>query len=210
MLLEREQECRVLEFLLAGVRDGSSGVLVLRGEAGIGKTALLEHAAQSAADMHVARVTGVESEMELGFAGLHQLLVPFLDGLGSLPVPQREALGAVFGLAARHKVVVTMEDHGVAGGIGSAVSAALRRSEIDVPCRDVGVGGFVGHIEAAHLVTLELVPAVHLVVPRNYDVVEVDVDGHTGDARVVHSCSSRRGRPREEASPAGKVRGAFS
>ena len=100
MLLEREQECRVLELLLAGVRDGSSGVLALRGEAGIGKTALLEHAAQSAADMHVARLTGVESEMELGFAGLHQLLVPFLDGLGSLPVPQREALGAVFGLAA--------------------------------------------------------------------------------------------------------------
>ena len=90
----------MLELLLAGVRDGSSGVLVLRGEAGIGKTALLEHAAQSAADMHVARVTGVESEMELGFAGLHQLLVPFLDGVGSLPVPQREALGAVFGLAA--------------------------------------------------------------------------------------------------------------
>ena len=98
MLLEREQECRVLELLLAGVRDGSSGVLVLRGEAGIGKTALLEHAVR-AADMPVARAAGVESEMELGFAGLHQLLVPLLDRLGSLPGPQREALGTVFGLA---------------------------------------------------------------------------------------------------------------
>ena len=101
MLLEREQECRELERLLAGVRNGLSGVLVLRGEAGIGKTALLEHAVQSAADMQVARAAGVESEMELGFAGLHQLLMPFRGGLGNLPAPQREALGAVFGLAAR-------------------------------------------------------------------------------------------------------------
>ncbi|MBV9095807.1 MAG: AAA family ATPase [Streptosporangiaceae bacterium] len=99
MLMEREQECGGLERLLAGVRDGLSGVLVLRGEAGIGKTALLEHAAGSAADMHIALVTGVESEMELGFAGLHQLLMPFLDGLGSLPAPQREALRSVFGFA---------------------------------------------------------------------------------------------------------------
>ena len=101
MLLEREQECRELERLLAGVRNGLSGVLVLRGEAGIGKTALLEHAVQSASDMQVARAAGVESEMELGFAGLHQLLMPFGGGLGNLPAPQREALGAVFGLAAR-------------------------------------------------------------------------------------------------------------
>ena len=85
MLLEREQECRELERLLAGVRNGLSGVLVLRGEAGIGKTALLEHAVQSAADMQVARAAGVESEMELGFAGLHQLLNPFHGGLGNLP-----------------------------------------------------------------------------------------------------------------------------
>jgi DNA-binding CsgD family transcriptional regulator len=101
MLLEREQECRELERLLAGVRNGLSGVLVLRGEAGIGKTALLEDAVRSAAGLQVARAAGVESEMELGFAGLHQLLMPFRGGLGSLPAPQREALGAVFGLAAR-------------------------------------------------------------------------------------------------------------
>jgi DNA-binding CsgD family transcriptional regulator len=100
MLLERAQECRALECLLAGVRDGVSGVLMLRGEAGIGKTALLEYATQTAADMRLARAAGVESEMELGFAGLHQLLVPFLDGLENLPVPQREALEAAFGLAA--------------------------------------------------------------------------------------------------------------
>jgi DNA-binding CsgD family transcriptional regulator len=100
VLLDREQERRELDRLLACSRDGLSGVLVLRGEAGIGKTALLEHAVESAADMHITRVIGVESEMELGFAGLHQLVMPFLDGLGSLPGPQREALGSVFGLAA--------------------------------------------------------------------------------------------------------------
>ena len=101
MLLEREQECREIERLLAGVRNGLSGVLVLRGEAGIGKTALLEDTVRSATGLQVAWAAGVESEMELGFAGLHQLLMPFRGGLGSLPAPQREALGAVFGLAAR-------------------------------------------------------------------------------------------------------------
>lgn len=99
MLLEREQECRALDNLLMGVRDGLSGVLVLRGQAGIGKTVMLKYAVENAADMRVARVTGVESETDLGFAGLHQLLMPFLGGLESLPVPQREALGSAFGLA---------------------------------------------------------------------------------------------------------------
>ena len=97
MLVDREAEKQELDGLLAAVREGFSGVLVLRGEAGIGKTALLEYALRSAADMRIARAVGIESEMELGFAGLHQLLVPFLDGMRSLPVPQREALGSVFG-----------------------------------------------------------------------------------------------------------------
>jgi hypothetical protein len=75
-------------------------VLVLRGEAGIGKTALLEWAAGQAHDMHLARVAGIQAEMGMGFAGLHQLLVPFLDGLGELPGPQQQALGSAFGLVA--------------------------------------------------------------------------------------------------------------
>ena len=73
---------------------------MLRGEAGIGKTALLEYAIASAADMQVCTSVGIESEMELGFAGLHQLLVPFLGRLERLPGPQREALGSAFGLIA--------------------------------------------------------------------------------------------------------------
>jgi hypothetical protein len=90
--MDRVVETGSLERVLAAVRDGLSGVLVLRGEAGIGKTALLDSAVDRARDMQVARVAGVESEMDLGFAGLHQLLVPFLAGLERLPVPQREAL----------------------------------------------------------------------------------------------------------------------
>ena len=91
-------ETGALDGALAAVRDGLSAVLVLRGEAGIGKTALLEWAAGQAGDMQVARVAGVESEMNMGFASLHQLLVPFLGGLEALPPPQRQALGSAFGL----------------------------------------------------------------------------------------------------------------
>ena len=91
MLIGREAEKQALDHLLARVRQGLSGSLVLRGEAGIGKTALLEYAIASAGDMQVARVVGVESEIELGFAGLHQLLLPFLPELDRLPAPQRQA-----------------------------------------------------------------------------------------------------------------------
>jgi len=93
-------ETGALDGVLAAVRDGLSGVLVLRGEAGVGKTALLDWAAGQASDMQVARVAGTEAEMDMGFAGLHQLLVPFLDGLKGLPAPQRQALESAFGLVA--------------------------------------------------------------------------------------------------------------
>jgi hypothetical protein len=97
-LYGRRTECDGLERMLAEIRMGRSRVLVLRGDAGIGKTALLDHMAGQASGCRVARVTGVESEMELAFAGLHQLCAPFLDRLGRLPPPQREALSIVFGL----------------------------------------------------------------------------------------------------------------
>jgi DNA-binding CsgD family transcriptional regulator len=99
-LLDRIAETVALEGVLAAVRDGLSGVLVVRGDAGIGKTVLLDWAARQADDMQLARVTGVQAEMGMGFAGLHQLLVPFLDGLPGLPGPQRQALGSAFGLVA--------------------------------------------------------------------------------------------------------------
>ena len=100
MLRGRGGECATLDGLLEGVRGGRSAALVVCGEAGVGKTALLRYAAESAADMRVVRAVGVESEMELAFAALHQLCEPLLDRLGHLPDPQREALGTAFGLIA--------------------------------------------------------------------------------------------------------------
>src|SRR6476619_37677 len=88
----RSEERSLLHGLLTGARDGHGGVLVLRGEAGFGKTALLEHAIESASDLTVLRALGVESEVELAFAALHRLCAPVLDGLAALPGPQRDAL----------------------------------------------------------------------------------------------------------------------
>ena len=99
-LLGRANECAVLDDLLEAIRGGESRSLLLRGEAGIGKTALLGYLVESALDLNVVRAVGVESEMELAFAGLHQLCTPMLDRLAELPAPQREALGIAFGLSA--------------------------------------------------------------------------------------------------------------
>ena len=84
-LLGRADECALLDGLLDDVRRGESRSLVLRGEPGIGKTALLEYLVESASDLSVARATGVESEMELAFASLHQLCAPLLERLERLP-----------------------------------------------------------------------------------------------------------------------------
>ena len=100
MLRGRHNECAALDALLDGARDGRSGVLVLTGQAGVGKTALLEYAAGSASDMRVVHATGVEAEMELAFAILHQLYMPLLGWLDRLPGPQRDALATAFGLRA--------------------------------------------------------------------------------------------------------------
>jgi DNA-binding CsgD family transcriptional regulator len=96
----RSDEVSVLAGLIAVVRAGESRVLVLRGEPGVGKTALLDELASQAEGCRVVRVAGVQSEMEFAFAGLHQLLTPMLDQLERLPVPQREALCTAFGLSA--------------------------------------------------------------------------------------------------------------
>src|SRR4051794_41926732 len=89
----RTSERDVLGGLLAKVRDGESEVLVIRGEAGVGKSALLRYIARQASGFRVVEVTGVEAEMELPFAGTHQLCAPMLDRLEKLPAPQRDAPG---------------------------------------------------------------------------------------------------------------------
>ena len=99
-LIDREGECRLLDQLLAAVRGGESRALVLYGEAGVGKTELLEYLSGRASDAgcRVVSAAGVESEMELAFASLHQLCTPFLDQLNAIPKPQQDALSTTFGL----------------------------------------------------------------------------------------------------------------
>jgi len=96
----RRAECAELDRLLEGVRSGESRALVIHGEAGVGKSALLGYVAEHTVDCEVARTAGVQSEMGLPFAALHQLCKPMLDRLDRLPGPQRDALATVFGVAA--------------------------------------------------------------------------------------------------------------
>jgi DNA-binding CsgD family transcriptional regulator len=97
-LLDRQRERAALDGLLGDLRSGRGRALVVRGEAGVGKSALLEYVTGAAADMRLVRAVGVESEMELAFASLHLLCAPLLDRLEGLPGPQRDALGVAFGL----------------------------------------------------------------------------------------------------------------
>jgi DNA-binding CsgD family transcriptional regulator len=99
-LVGRRSECDRLSGVVAAAKAGRSQVLVIRGEPGIGKTALLDFVVERAVGCRVARASGVESEMELAYAGLHQLCRPHLDRLGRLTAPQQAALGAAFGLRA--------------------------------------------------------------------------------------------------------------
>ncbi|GAA2215053.1 LuxR family transcriptional regulator [Nonomuraea monospora] len=96
----RRSECETLDRLLADAKSGQSQVLVLRGEAGVGKSALMEHLVANAAGCRILRAVGIESEMELAFAGLHQLCMPIMGHLDRLPGPQRDALAVAFGLSA--------------------------------------------------------------------------------------------------------------
>jgi DNA-binding CsgD family transcriptional regulator len=98
-LTGRRSERDVLDRFIDAVRAGESRVLVVRGEPGVGKTALLDDAVEHASGCRVVRAAGVQSEMELAFAGLHQLLAPMLDHLERLPVPQRDALRTAFGVS---------------------------------------------------------------------------------------------------------------
>src|SRR6202012_515618 len=93
----RTTECEVLRGLVSTVQSGSHQVLVIRGEAGVGKTALLSYTSELASDFRRVQVAGVQSDMELAFPGLQQLCAPLMDRFDELPHPQREALNVAFG-----------------------------------------------------------------------------------------------------------------
>jgi AAA ATPase-like protein len=97
-LIGRHTECGVLDRLVEAVRAGESRSIVVCGEAGVGKSALLDYVAGQASDCQVVRAACVQSEMELPFAALHQVCAPLLGNLERLPVPQRDALQIAFGL----------------------------------------------------------------------------------------------------------------
>ena len=97
-LIDRHAERDTLKRLVAAVRDGEGRALVVCGEAGVGKTALLDYLADNASGCRVVRTAGCQSEMELAFAALHQLCTPLLEGLTRLPAPQRDALRIAFGM----------------------------------------------------------------------------------------------------------------
>ncbi len=98
-LVGRRAERRVLDKLVEAVRAGNSRALVIYGEPGVGKSALLDYLAENASGSRVARATGVQSEMELPFAALQQVCAPMLGRLGHIPGPQHDALSVAFGLS---------------------------------------------------------------------------------------------------------------
>src|SRR3954454_13450626 len=122
----RRAECARLDQVAAGVRSGDGQVLIVRGEAGIGKSALLDYLADQAEGCRVARAAGVESEMELPFAGLHQLCLPLLSLSDRLPGPQRAALEVAFGLSAGGPPDRFL----IGGGFLSLLSAASDRKPL--------------------------------------------------------------------------------
>uniref|UniRef100_UPI0005A72601 AAA family ATPase n=1 Tax=Streptacidiphilus carbonis TaxID=105422 RepID=UPI0005A72601 len=129
MLYGREREQAAVEALLQGARAGRSGVLVLRGEPGIGKTALLDHAVAAAGGFRVVRATGVEYEADLPFAGLNLLLAPALDRLPGLPGPQRRALQRAFGLSDEPAAAGAAPDRLLAGLATLTLLADLAEKE---------------------------------------------------------------------------------
>ncbi|RAS70365.1 AAA ATPase-like protein [Lentzea atacamensis] len=108
-LLGRDDEIRCLDGLIDAARDGCGGAIVLRGEAGIGKSALLEHVREKASGFRVLTASGSEFETELPFAALHQLCLPLLDRLTELPPGRRAALEVAFGLDSDRPITQTAE-----------------------------------------------------------------------------------------------------
>ena len=135
-MLGRRAERAELDGLLGAARQGNSGALVLRGDAGIGKTSLLDFAVTTAGDFEVVRIDGFESERDLAYAGVHRLLVPFLDGVSRLPARQRSALESAFGLGHGEppiRFLVGVATLSLLAEAASAAAVALRRRRCALP-----------------------------------------------------------------------------
>lgn len=120
VLLDRRTERRLLDELIQAVRSGESRSLVVHGEPGIGKTALLDYIAEHAPGCRVERIAGVESEMEIPWAAAHQLCSPMIDHLDGLPPPQRDAISNAFGLSAVQPADAFLVGLGVLGLLSQA------------------------------------------------------------------------------------------
>jgi DNA-binding CsgD family transcriptional regulator len=184
----RGAECALLDDVLAAIRAGESRALVLHGEAGIGKTALLDYVGESAVDMRLLRAAGVESEMELAFASLHQLCAPLLGAVERLPRPQRQALEVAFGLSegpAPDRFLVGL-------ALLTLLSEAADERPVlcvvddaqwldDVSARTLA---FVGR--RLHAESVGLVLAARVAAPDLHGLPELEVLGlHNGDARTL-------------------------
>src|SRR6267154_2654540 len=167
-LTDRFRERGVLDRFVAGVRAGEGRALVVRGEAGVGKTVLLDYLAGRASGCRVVRAAGVQSEMELAFAGLQQLCAPMLDRLDRLPVPQRDALWTGFGLRAgpapdRFLVGLAVlsllseaAEELAVGGLREAEARALLDSALTGPLDERVRGRLVAETRGNPLALLEL------------------------------------------------------
>ena len=136
MLLGRADECAMVDGVLGHARAGASRVLLVAGEPGVGKSALLEYAVESASasGFQVVRASGAESEMELAFAGLQQLCAPLLDGSAQLPGPQRSAIETAFGVSAGVPPDPFFVGLGVLGLLAAAASARPMREIRPLVC----------------------------------------------------------------------------
>src|ERR1700722_7507323 len=140
-LMDRLSERAVLDRFVADVRAGQGQSLVVRGEPGVGKTVLLDYLAGRASGCLVARGAGVQSEMELAFAGLHQLCAPMLELADALPVPQREALRTALGLSAGPAPDRFLVGLAVLGLLTEAAGKPPRIWRVDGQLWFAGVGG---------------------------------------------------------------------
>jgi len=160
-LPDRQREHAVLDGLLGDLRSGRGRALVVRGEAGVGKSALLEYATGAAADMRLAWAAGAESEMELAFAGLHLLCAPLLDRLEGLPGPQHDALGIAFGLRegnAPDRFLVGLAVLTLVSEVAEASSSGLTRvpASVFTGSRLASWGGAGPDIETGRLTPLSV------------------------------------------------------